>query len=390
MSNKDKLSLVVTHGFQLADQIVANEFDYGDGAVQRKRIAIALNVIARSEGVGMREMWTNNMINDSGKANIINGLKERPTNEADDALTDVWDHMTDEHKQMHLNNHPESRFHVVQQHQDAAQEHNADSEVQEQQEHEERNEELRERHKRRNRNKRVRERNRGTEDDKDDDWWNNMSMTEQRQYLRAHPKSKKARRWRIGIRNLAMKATHGIHSEIRKMGHEYRSGMDGIRAMRNGRKMTDEQKENLKKVAGRMAKLLVGALAVSAMFTPLGPFVLEVGDKYFDHLKDRGSELENDHRRDNSDDENNETNENRPTTVGQTDGNRNGGNSDTTVGQTEPAVSESGVNIKLNRKNHALHQQNEMELEWMRRDMTEWLLNSDVDKMVKDFKRFKK
>jgi hypothetical protein len=385
MSNKNQLSLIAIQSFEFADRVTASEFDYGDGALQRKRIAIALNQIARAaEGMGLKEMWTSNMLDDNGKKQIIKGLKDKPTKDADDALHEVWEHLDEEHKQMHFEHHPESRHKVVEDHNDAAHQQHAETEVAEQQQHEEVNEELRTRHKRRNRNKRVRERNAGTEDD-DDSWWNKMSMSEQKKYLRDHPKSKKARRWRIGIRNMAMKATKPIHHEIRKMGHTYRTGMDGIRALRSGRKMNDEQKEALKNVAKRMSKLLMGALAGAALFTPLGPFAMELGDKYADEVQRGNRNLNTDHQTRRRLRDGTEVDEDgNPTTVGQTNGNGNQSGSPTTVGQTEPARSESGVNLKMSKKKHAEHQQNETELEWMRRDMTEWLI-SEHHALEKEF-----
>jgi len=394
MSNKNQLALVVANSFQVADRIVANEFDYGDGKHQRKRTAIAMNFIARALAEGefnLKHMWTNNILDDEGKKNALNNLKEKPTKEADDALHDVWDHMDDDHKKIHLENHPDSRFGVIENHRTEVEERHAESEVAEQQGHEEANEELRERHKRRNRNKRVREKKKGSEGD-DDDWWNKMSLGEQKKYLRDHPRSKKARRFRIGIRNLAMKATAGIHHEIRAMGHEYKTSMSGLRALRNGRKMNDEQKEALKKVAGRMAKLLLGALAVSAMFTPLAPFAMHIGKAYADHVSGRGDELATDHvkrvRRKDGQEIDEDGNIVDPTTVGQTGPNANNGSgSPTTVGQVEPQTSQSGVNLRGRKNDHVESQQNETELEWMRRDMTEWISSPDtlheMHKMVK-------
>jgi hypothetical protein len=393
MSNKTQFGIVAAHGFSLADRIVANEFDYGDGALQRKRHAIAMNQIARAaEGdFDLKHMWTNNILDDAGKKEALNNLKSKPTKEADDALHDVWDHMDEEHKKTHLENHPDSRFGVIENHRTEVEERHAESEVAEQQQHEEANEELRERHKRRNRNKRVKEKKKGSEDD-DDGWWNKLSLTEQKKYLRDHPKSKKARRFRIGIRNLSMKATSGIHREIRAMGHEYKTGMSGLRAMRSGKKMNEEQKEALKKIASRMAKLLLGALAVSAMFTPLAPFALHIGNKYAENMNNRRNELANDHvkrvRRKDGQEIDEDGNIVEPTTVGQTGNNQNGNGSGspTTVGQ----VAQAGVNLRGRKKDHEENQKNETELEWMRRDMTEWLSSPDtlhdLHKMVKSEK----
>lgn len=399
MSNRNELSIVVAQSFELADRIIANSFDYGDGSLQRKRTAIAMNAIARAtEGLTLKDMWTNGMMDDSGKANTINGFKNLPAHDADDAVRPIWDHMTDEHKKMHLENHPESGFHVTHEHAERAADVAAEAEVEEHQEHEENHQELRERHKRRNRNKRVKERDAGTEDD-DDEWWNKMSMTEQKEYLRKHPKSKKARRWRVGIRNMSKKAMGAIHREVRHMGNTYRQGMGGLRNLRNGKKMTEEQKDALKKVAKRMAKILMLSLGTAAMFTPLSGFAMELGDKYADGFKDRSKELESDHekrrfRKVDGVEVDEDGNPKQPTTVGQTNGNGNGGgggsSSDTTVGQTAQ-TSQSGVNLKMGRsKHHEQNQKDETELDWMRRDMTEWLMQQDPEKLAKEFKSKRK
>lgn len=391
MSIRNELSIVVAQSFEFADRMIANSFDYGDGSLQRKRTAIAMNQIARAaDGLTLKDMWTNGMMDDGGKANTINGFKNLPVRDADDAVRPIWDHMTDEHKKMHLENHPESGFHVTQQHEDQAADTAAEAEVEQHQEHEENHQELRERHKRRNRNKRVKQRDAGTEDD-DDEWWNKMSLTEQKNYLRKHPKSKKARRWRVGIRNLSKKAIAPIHREIRHMGHTYREGMNGLRNLRSGKKMTDEQKDALKKVAKRMAKILMLSLGAAAMFTPLSGFAMELGDKYADGFKDRGKELASDHekrrfRKVDGVEVDEDGNPKQPTTVGQTDGSGGGSSSETTVGQT----SQSGVNLDMKGKRHEQNQKDETELDWMRRDMTEWLMQQDTEKLAKEFKGKKK
>lgn len=372
--------LVVARSFQRASEILQDAFDYGDGSHSRKRIAIAMNLlaIARAEN-GLKHIWNNGMLNEEGKHNIIKGLKNTPTADADEAVHDIWNDMDDEHKQAHLENHPESKFHVIEQHNRDAQDQHHETEVAEDTQREEEHQNLRDRDDRNKKNKRVRGKKKGKEDEKDDDWWNNMSMQEQRKYLRDHPGSKKARRWRVAARNLAMGATKKIHHEVRKMGHDYKNGMAGLRALKNGRKMTDEQKEGLKKTAKRVAVLLIAALAATAMFTPLGPMAMDVGDKYFEGLEKRGPELAVEHEA--------------STTVGQTDqaaNNPNGG--ETTVGQTDSNTSQSGVNLHgvLRKDKREAHKQDETELEWMRRDMTEWLLKTDTHELEKEIKANKR
>jgi hypothetical protein len=378
MSNKTSMSLVVEHSFKKADQILADTFDYEDGVLQRKRAAIAMNLIAiaATDGLSLKHMWTNDMLDDGGKINILNGLKDRPTSDADDAVSELWPHMDDDHKKLHMENHPNSKYHVIEGHNERAAEQHEASEVEEANQHEEQHQQLRERHERRNRNKRKRDVERGSEPEGDDDWWNQMSMGEQRKYLRAHPKSKKARRWRIGVRNAVMKVAGPIHEEVRKMGHDYKNGMEGIRAMRSGRKMSDEQKEGLKKTTGRIAKLTLAALVGVAMFTPLGGMALEVGQKYFEGFSDRGVELATEHLP-------------KPPVdiVGEADVN-NAGSGPTTVGQ----VAQAGTNLHKHLKpsKRQAEKDDEMELDWLRRDFTEWLMETDTVKLAKEIKENKR
>lgn len=371
MTSKNSMSLVVAHSFSKADKILSDSFDYDDGVLRRKRVAIAMNLIAMAatDGLSLKHMWTNDMLDDGGKINVLNGLKDRPTSDADEAVSELWPHMDDEHKKLHMENHPNSKFHVIEGHNKRAAEQHENSEVEEANRHEEQHQQLRERHERRNRNKHKRDKKRGSEPEGDDDWWNQMSMTEQRKYLRAHPKSKKARRWRVGVRNAVMKVTGTIHEEVRKMGHDYKSGMDGLRAMRSGRKMSDEQKEGLKKTAGRVAKITLAALVGIAMFTPLGGMALEVGQKYFEGFEDRKEELATEHT------------PKKTTNIDQTDLN-NEGAGPTTVGQ----VAQSGTNLHsyLKPSRRQAEKDDEMELDWLRRDFTEWLMETDTVKLAKE------
>lgn len=376
MSNKTQLAIAVAHSFNKADEILSNSFDYDDGVLQRKRSAIAMNLIAiaATDGLSLKHMWTNDMLDDGGKINILNGLKDRSTSDADDAVDELWPHMDAEHRKLHLENHPDSKFHIIENHNREAAERHENSEVEEANRHEEQHQELRERHERRNRNKNRREKKRGQEPEEDDDWWNQMSMSEQRKYLRAHPKSKKARRWRVGVRNTAMKIAGPIHHEVRKLGHDYRMGMDGLRALRSGRKMTNEQKEGLNKTVKRIAALTIAALVTTAMFTPLGGMALEVGQKYFDGFEDRTKELATNHI------PNSERNS--ETTVGGIDRNNGQRGNPTTVGQ----VSQSSTNLHalLKPSKRQAMKDNEMELDWLRRDFTEWLMHTDTVKLAKE------
>lgn len=380
------LTLVATATFRRADEILADVFDYEDGSLERKRMAIAANLMsmARGEddGIGLKHIWTSGMMNDSGKANIINGLKEMPTADADDAVKDVWDHMGDEHKQMHLNNHPESRYKVQEDHNQQAEEDHARAEVEEQNQHQENHDELRERNRRRNRRRKKADDAAGTEQEGDDDWWNKMSLKEQRAYLKQHPRSRKARRWRVGIRNTAMKATRHIQHEVRKMGHDYKNGMEGLRQLRKGKKMTDEQKEGLKKTAKRVGVLLIAALGTAAMFTPLQGVAMHLGDKYLEYLNNHRDTLEKEHE---------VQAEKEETTVGEADPNNEAGG-ETTVGQTDPApepsASESGVNLHgtLKKSTREGNKADEMELAWMQHHMTDWLCAQDTEKLAEELK----
>lgn len=387
MSNENTLALVADFSFKKADEIVAGSFDY-EGNHDRKRIAIAMNLIAMASAndpTGLKHLWKNNMIDAVNKTEIIRSLKKMRTVDADEAIADIWDYMSAEDKQFHLNNHPDSRFHILSGHTDDAHDDQAHHDVKTEIQHQEQYEELKERHKRRVRNK-ARAENRkgkesvssGDEDEEDNgpadnsggDWWEAMTLKEQRQYLRDHPGSKKARRMRVAARALAMKVMKPIHHAVRQMGHDYRNGMEGLRALRSGRKMSDEQKEGLKKTAKRVAKILVVALAASAMFTPLGPFAMDVGNEYFDNLHERAEELAKEHEVPDT-----------PTTVGTPGA---GPATETTVGEVQ-----AGVNLHdvLKPATQELHKKDEMELEWMRRDMTEWLIQKvDVPKLAEKLK----
>lgn len=397
MSNENKLAVVVARSFSLANAITANSFDYGDGALQRKRLAIAMNLISLSEESGpptFRELWEKMDKNHEAKEALLEQRagKHLPTHEADENLHEIWDAMDDHHKQKHLNDHPQSKFHVIEQHNEDAAELSAEEETKKSIEDEEKHDALRENDKRRNRNKRVKNKKKGQEDPNDDTWWKKLTLTEQKKYLREHPNSKKAKRQRIMIRNLSMKAIDHIHQEVRKMHHDYKHGMAGIRALRSGKKMTPEQKEGLKNTGKRVAVILLGALAGAAMFTPLLPFALDAGEKYVNELGGNRKRLEQAHmepEEKKADDEKRQKEQDeKETTVGQTDDSKKS-DSETTVGQVDNDVSESGTNLykHMKRKKLDAERNDEMELDWMRRDMTEWLLDQDTEKLAAEFKK---
>lgn len=370
--------------WQKAEQMVENEFDHGDGQREARKAVIAANLISlskradpnRPSGVPLSSMWDKVDKNKQDKLlEHLAGL-DHHVDHADAAVDSIWDKMSPQQKEDYLAWHPQSKFHDVHNRSKnftlRDNPHDPDDPVQE----EKKDKKGLKRRKQKDReeaepvpaeneeHKPSHTAHEGHDEQASDgstegnstnsqakrqrrpgngDWWDRLSIERQNAYLRKHPNSKKAKRHRGIVRNLVAASLKKIHSHVHKLGHEFKDGMEGLRNFREGRPMTEEQKKGLTKTAKIVGGLVVGALVGIALFTPLGPYAMDLGKLYLDHL---------------------------------------------TEGKGDANTSESGTNLgkHLKKEKHAMEAEDEQDLHHMTMDMTNWLLKQDPIKLAKQLK----
>lgn len=173
------------------------------------------------------------------------------------------------------------------------------------------------------------------------DWWDKLSVDHQNKYLRDHPNSKKAKRHRGIVRNLVKMATGKIQKAVEKTGKDYKFGMAGIKNFRDGKPMSARQKEGLKSTAVKVGALALGALAGIALFTPLAPFAMNVGSEWLNSISNRSES----------------------TSSAILDNNK--------IGEEDLSISDKDSKDQL---------------DWMVKNMSEWLSKQDVPKLVEKLK----
>lgn len=364
-----------------ADQIIESdpEFQYDELETGIKRQAIAANLkraVLAAGSKGLEHIWKSGTLNKYSKAHLVNGLKDMDTKEADDALAPVWDRMDDDHKDMHLNNHPKSRHAVLHSHQKKAAKRAARTEVEEHAAREETHIKHMQANRRRNDRLWKAEQNKGKEEIGDGEWWHRLKPHQQAKYLSDHPRSKKSRHFRKEVRHEAKKVAAQIHSEVPKIGSDFKKGMEGVRELRTGGEMSDEQWEGLKKTTTKVSTLLLGALGGIALFTPLGPLAMQVGSEYLNSVSARADKIAAEHREGRETDDENDG-------EGDNTNNSKHSNVKTTVGAVKQK-SQSGTNLHRVHKELAKeHEDDNAELAWLQRDMTNWLCKVDTTQLVK-------
>lgn len=121
-------------------------------------------------------------------------------------------------------------------------------------------------------------------------WWDDMSSDEQDAYLERHPGSKRRKTVTKGaVKTVVMLKLNEVHSKAKALGKDYRFGMKGIRAMREGKPVSPAQKQGMKRTAGLVGSLLLVALVGAALFTPLGGLAMDMGSDYLEYLKEQQS-----------------------------------------------------------------------------------------------------
>lgn len=251
------------------------------------------------------------------------------TADADEALSKLWSKLTLRQQQAHLRRHPDTRLKVTEaggaRREEAIKRGKMFKTPEEMAVNEDQG------------------RGPGPKDEKPASWWNGLSTRDQQEYLEKYPDSKFAVRHRGIVRNLVRKAGEKIHAEAKKIGNDYHQGMDGIRAFREGDKMTPEQEEGLKTTSIRIGSILVLALIGVALFSPLGPAAMEFGETWFNERASGSNKAAN-------------------------------------------YSSESGVNVKGHERtaptSPADVAKDAHALQWMTTDMTEYLLKQDPAKLA--------
>lgn len=356
--------------WQKAEKMVADEFDHGDGERDARKVAIAANLLSLSKaevkGVSPDSMWNKMDQNKQDKfLDQIAGM-DKEVADADDAVASIWDKMNPNQKENYLAWHPKSKFHAEQKrHNSFTMRDNPNDPKDPKKSSDEGKKGLKQKQKKDSEDaepvaaegEEEKESDQPDSEDKPEDkseegskkkraagngdWWDSLSIERQAAYLKKHPNSKKARRHRGIVRNLVSAALGKIHEHTQKLGHEFKDGMSGLRQFREGRPMTEEQKHGLSKTAKIVGGLVIGALAGLALFTPLGPYAMDLGSMYLDHLMSKGE-----------------------------------------------SESESGTNLHMHMKKEkqAMDREDEHDLHHMTMDMTNWLLQQDPIQLAKQLK----
>ena len=355
-----------------AEAIVANDFDHGDGSYQARKAAIASNMLSLSKApaLKLKDHW--HTLGKKAQEQLLEkaaGLDVH-VRDADKEIETIWDKMTPQQKADYLAWHPRSKFHAVHRRESsftmrdnpndardpvhaegrkkAKRKRAPESEQPSNDDEPERRPEPESNHTQPEAEQeqqpadgqpQQRQRRRRRASSGNGAWWDRLSIEQQAEYLRKHPNSKKAKRHKGIVRNLVASAMHKVHGHVKKLGHDYRNGMAGLRNFREGRKMTDEQKTGLKKTAKVVGGLVLGALVGVAMFTPLAGYAMELGSMYLDHVFE--------------------------------------------------GKSESGVNLDMHAKKSTqkADKQDEDDLSHMTMDMTNWLLKQDPVELAQKLKK---
>jgi hypothetical protein len=381
MSNKITLNPELKSIWDRAEAIMGEQFDHGDGSHEVKKAAIAANLISLSKAPRLGDMWhkLDKKAQDKMLKQLAHPEAVEEVEDADQIVDAVWDKMTPDQKETYLKWHPKSIFHEV--HKTAQKFNardnpgdpkdplNADNKKTEDKKKDDGDAADEAGDKAAEDGDESEDKksgggdgpNDGDDTDKDDDgdkkekkpkkpktgddWWDSLTPELQAEYLQKHPNSRKAKKHKGLVNNLVAASMDKIHEHTFKMGLEFRHGMEGLRAFKSGENMTDEQKEGLKNTAKVVGGILVGALVATALFTPLGPYAMDLGSHYMDKFMARDTSESKD-------------------------------------------ISESGVNLHKHSKKskRELDEQDKEDLNNLVMDMKNWLVKQDPVKLAKELK----
>ncbi len=284
----------------------------------------------------------------SAKASYIQSKAGKSINtaDADEALSKIWSKMSPLQQKAHMRRHPESRLKVREQKAGkggeakpaGAKKERKLSAIDQRIEDEDTGQ------------------GPGPQDHQPASWWNEQSAEDQQEYLNKYPDSKFSKRHKSVVRNLANSAGGKIKEAAAGMGSDYHHGMQGLKAFRNGEKMTQDQKDGLRRTSIKVGSVLVLAMVGLALFTPLGPAAMEFGEAWYRQYKGQGSR--------------------------------------TAEAASDDQVATSGINLEGHPQQDAStaeeHASNEENLKFMTDDMTDFLLKQqDVPAFAKELTKKK-
>lgn len=203
------------------------------------------------------------------------------TGAADEAVSPIWSQMSPAMQRAHLKRHPESRMKVKEGSADSKSKGKMLSNKKKLTPEEQEIADTKKKHQQELEDAEDTGTGPGPQDHRPTEWWAEQTPEFQQDYLTKYPDSKFAKKHKGIVRNLVEKAGSKIKAGVKSLGADYHHGMNGLKNFRQGDKMTDDQKEGLKKTATKVGGLLVLALIGVAIFTPLGPVAMEFGEAWF-------------------------------------------------------------------------------------------------------------